>query len=112
MKHHASGLVPLSENRDIRVLESSELLPVPLALPLELFGDFLLENKCLEGVVALLLSAGKADRQASVIVLLLVNQATEAAVLALVVLNLDLEILSFLGERLGKGLEFEELLDC
>jgi hypothetical protein len=39
----------------------------------------------------------------------LVNEASKAAVLALVVLNLDLEVLCLLGELLGKRLELEEL---
>jgi hypothetical protein len=91
------------------VLQRAELLPVPLALPLELLGNLLLENKRLEGIVTLLLSARKADREPGVVVLLLVEKTCQTAVLALVGLNLDLEVLRLLGEGVGKGLEFKEL---
>jgi hypothetical protein len=110
VQHNAASFVTLPENRDIGVLESGELFPVPLTLPLELLGNFLLKNKCLEGIIALLLGTGKTDGQASIVVLLLVDKATQTAVLALVVLNLDLEILGLLGECLSKCLELEELL--
>jgi hypothetical protein len=110
VQHNATSFVALSEDRNIGVLESSKLFPVPLTLALKLFGNLLLKNKCLEGIISLLLGAGKTDRQAGIVVLLLVDKTTQAAVLALVVLNLDLEILRLLGECLSKGLEFEELL--
>ncbi len=45
VQHNAAGLVALTENGDIGVLESCELLPVPLTLPLEFFGNLLLQNK-------------------------------------------------------------------
>lgn len=109
VQHNAAGFVALAKDGDVGVLEGGELLPVPLALALKLLSNLLLENKGLEGVVALLLCAGEADREASIVILLLVNKTTEAAVLALVVLDLDLEILRLLGEGLGEGLEFEEL---
>jgi len=57
----------------------------------------------------LLLSAGETDGQACGVVLLLVDKGPKTAVLALVILNLDLEILRLLGELLGKDLELEEL---
>ena len=57
----------------------------------------------------MLLGARKAGGKASRIVLLLVDEASKTSVLALVILNLDLEILSLLRELLCKCLEFEEL---
>jgi len=109
VEHHAAGLVALAQNSSVGMLESSQLLLVPLALALELLRDLLLEDESLESVVALLLRTGKTDRHASIVVLLLVEQASKTAVLPLVVLDLDLEVLGLLGELLGKGLEFEEL---
>jgi hypothetical protein len=91
------------------VLQRAELLPVPLALPLELLGELLLENKRFEGIVTLLLGTREADREPGVVVLLLVEETCQTAVLALVGLNLDLEVLRLLGEGVGKGLEFKEL---
>jgi hypothetical protein len=91
------------------VLQSVELLPVPLALPLELLGNLLLENQGLKGVVTLLLSTSEADRKPGRVVLLLVDETSQAAVFALVALDLDLKVLSLLGEGVGKRLEFEEL---
>lgn len=110
MQHNTASFVALPENRDIRMLESSELFPVPLTLPLKFFCNFLLENKCFEGIVSLLLGAGETDRQASVVVLLLVDETTQTTVLTLVILDLDLEILRLFGEGLSKGLEFKELV--
>lgn len=109
VQHDAARLVALPGNRDVGVLKRVELLPVPLALPLELLGDLLLENERLERVVALLLGSGEADRQPRGVVLLLVEEAAQAAVLALVAFDLDLEVLRLLGEGVGEGLEFEEL---
>ncbi|KAH6610285.1 hypothetical protein Trco_000305 [Trichoderma cornu-damae] len=106
----AASLVALAHDGGVGVVELSKLLLVPLALPLELLGNLLLQNEGLEGVVALLLRAGEAGRQAAVVLLLLVDEGGEAAVLALVALDLDLEVLGLLGELLGKGLELEELL--
>lgn len=58
MQHHSLCLVPLAENGDVRVLQRRQFFNVPLPLALELLGDLLLENKSLECIVALLLSAG------------------------------------------------------
>jgi hypothetical protein len=91
------------------VLQRRELLLIPLALTLKLFSNLLLENECLKRIVTLLLGASKTNRYASGIVLLLVDEATKAAVLTLVVLDLNLEVLRFLGKLLGEGLELEEL---
>ncbi len=109
VQHDAAGLVALPRDRHVGVLERVELLPVPLALALQLLGDLLLQDERLEGVVALLLRAGKADREPGRVVLLLVQEAAQTAVLALVPFDLDLEVLRLLGEGVGKGLEFEEL---
>lgn len=110
VQDNPASLVTLSEDGDVGVLELRQLLLVALALTLKLLSNLLLEDKSLESVVTLLLSASKTDRQAGVVVLLLVNEAGKTAVLPLVGLNLDLEILGLLGELLSKGLELEELL--
>jgi hypothetical protein len=109
VQHDAAGLVALPRDRDVGVLQRVELLAVPLTLALQLLGNLLLQNKSLEGVVALLLGAGKAGSQPGGVVLLLVEETGQTAVLALVALDLDLEILRLLGEGVGKRLEFEEL---
>ena len=59
----------------------------------------------------MLLGAREASSKTSRIILLLVNETSKASVLALVVLDLDLEILGLLGELFGERLELEELLD-
>lgn len=109
VQDHAAGLVALPDDGHVGVLQSVELLPVPLALPLQLFRNLLLEHKRLQGVVTLLLGARQAVRQPRSVLLLLVKEAPKAPVLALVALNLDLELLSLLGECIGKCLELEEL---
>ena len=109
VQHDAAGLVALPRDRHVGVLQRVELLPVPLALALQLLGDLLLQDKRLEGVVALLLRAGQADREPRGVVLLLVEETRQAAVLALVPFDLDLEVLRLLGQGVGEGLEFEEL---
>jgi len=101
--HHRSHL------EIIHIQDPPLVLLVPLAFPLKLLGNFLLKDQSFQGIVTLLLSARQASREASSIILLLVDEAGEASVLTLVILNLDLEILSLLGELLGKCLEFEEL---
>jgi hypothetical protein len=109
VQNHATGLVPLPSDGHVGVLQSVELLPVPLALPLELLGNLLLQDKGLEGVVTLLLGTSKTDRKPGSVVLLLVDETSQAAILALVALDLDLEVLRLLSEGVGKRLEFEEL---
>ena len=109
VEHHAAGLVALAGQRDVGVLEGRHLLLVALALALELLGNFLLEHQRLERIVALLLGAGQAYRQPGIVVLLLVDEPGQAAVLALVRFDLDLEVLGLLGKLLGEGLELEEL---
>jgi len=109
VQHHAAGLVALPGQGDVGVLEGGHLLLVALALALELLGNLLLEHQRLERVVALLLGAGQAVGEARIVVLLLVDETGQAAVLALVRLDLDLEVLRLLGELLGESLEFEEL---
>ena len=109
VKHNTASLITLPQDRDIRMLESSKFFPVPLAFALELFGNLLLENKCLEGIISLLLSPGETDGQASIVILLLINETAKTSVLTLVCLNLDLEVLCFFREGLSEGLKFEEL---
>lgn len=105
----ATGLVALAHDSHVRVLHSSKLLLVPLALALKLLSNLLLENKSLKCVITLLLSSSEANRHACGVILLLVNEAAQATVLPLVALDLDLEVLGLLRKGLGKGLEFEEL---
>ena len=109
MQNDAASLITLPHNCDIRVLKSSELLLVPLALPLELLSNLLLQNKSLESIVTLLLSACKTNRKTSVVILLLVDKARQTTVLTLGVINLDLEVLGLLGKGFRKCLELEKL---
>jgi hypothetical protein len=109
MQDNTAGLVALPEDCDIGVLKGGEFLLVPLPLALELLGDLLLEHQSLEGIVALLLRSAEADSEAGVVVLLLVEEAGQAPVFALVALDLDLEVLRLLGKLFGEGLELEEL---
>ena len=111
VENNTLSLISLAEYGDIGVLKGSKLLLVAFPLTLEFLGNFLLENKSLESIVTLLLSSRKTSGQASGIILLLVNETSKASVLALVVLDLDLEILGLLGELFGERLELEELLD-
>ena len=110
VQDHILGLVALAGERGVGVLQGGEFLLVALALALEFLGDLLLENEGLEGIVALLLGARQAEGETGKVVLLLVNETRQAAVLALVGLDLDLELRGLLGELLSKGLELEELL--
>lgn len=109
MENNALSFITLSQDGSVSVLESRQLLLVALALTLKFLGNLLLEDKGLESIVTLLLGSGEACGKASCIVLLLVDEASEASILTLVVLNLDLEVLSLLGELFGESLEFEEL---
>jgi hypothetical protein len=103
------GLFPLADDVLVGLLERDQLLLVALPLALELLGNLLLEDKRLQGVVALLLGARETDAEAGGVVLLLVDERREAAILPLVGLDLDLELLRLLGELLGKCLELEKL---
>ena len=105
----ALGFVALAEDGGVGVLEGGEVFLVAFAFAFELFGDFLLEDEGFESVVALLFGAGEADSEAGGVVLLLFDEGGQTAVLALVVFDLDFEVLSLLGELFGECLEFEEL---
>lgn len=109
VQDHALGFVPLAQDRDVGVLERAELFLVALAFALELLGDFLLQDERFEGVVSLLFGAGEACCDACCVVLLLVDEACETSVFALVSLDLDLEVLGLLRELFGECLELEEL---
>lgn len=103
-------LVTLANNGDVGLLKSRKFLLVSLALTLELLGNLLLEHKCFQSIVTLLLSTRQASSEALSIVLLLIDETSKTSVFTLVVLNLNLEILSLFGKLFGKGLEFEELV--
>lgn len=109
VENHSLGLIALAENCGICVLESGELFLIALALSLELFGNVLLEDKSLESIVALLLRAVETLIEASSIVLLLLDEGCEAAVLAFVSLDSDFELLCLFGKLFRESLEFEEL---
>lgn len=109
VQNHTSGLVALAENGRVCVLESGEFLLVALTFSLELFSDVLLEDKCFESIVALLLRNAEALGEASGVVFLLLDERCEATILALMSLDLDFELLCLFGELFGESLEFEEL---
>ena len=110
VKHNTLRFVSLAHDGAVSVLQCSKLLLVLLPLTLELLSDLLLKHKRFESIITLLLSTRQSDSKPCGIVLLLIDETGEAAVLTLVVLNFDLEILGFLGELLGESLELEELL--
>lgn len=112
VKYNTLGLVTLSEDSRVGMLKSRQFFLVALAFTLELFGNLLLQDKSLESIVTLFLSAREAGVEASGIILLLVDETSETSVLTFVVLNLDLEILSLFGKLLSERLEFEELAKC
>ena len=109
VEHDALGFVALADDGSIGMLKGGKFFLVTLAFAFELFGNLLLENKSFKGVVALLFRARKADSEACSVVLLLLDERREAAVLTFMVFDLDFEVLSLFGELLGKRLEFEEL---
>lgn len=110
MKNNPLSLIALAENSDVSMLKSSKFFLVAFPFTLELLGDLLLEYESLESIVTLFLRSSKASSQTSRVILLLIDETREASVLAFVVLDLDLEILSLFGKLLGKRLEFEELI--
>src|SRR5215469_11673952 len=110
MQNDTLSLVPLADDCSVSMLESSKLLLVSLPLAFELFGNFLLENKCFEGIITLLLGTRQPDSETSGVILLLVDEIRKTTILPLVVLNLNLEVLCLLGELLSKRLKLEELL--
>jgi len=110
VKDNSASLITLSHDGHVSVLKLGKLLLVPLALTLKLLSNLLLKDKSLESVITLLLGSSEAHREASVVILLLINETSKTTVLPLVCVDLDLEILGLLGEGLSEGLELEELL--
>jgi hypothetical protein len=110
MQNNTLCLIPLSENGDIGMLKSRELLLVALPLTLKFLGNLLLKNKSFQSIITLLLGSREASRKTSRVILLLINETGETSVLPLVGLDFDLEILSLFGELLSESLEFEELM--
>jgi hypothetical protein len=109
VQNNTLSLITLSEDCEVSVLKCGELFLVALPLTLKFFSNFLLQNKSLQSIVSLFLSTRKADSETSSIILLLVNERSEAAIFAFMVLNLNFKILGLLCELFGEGLEFEEL---
>lgn len=109
VQNHPLGLIALPGERSVGVLQGGKLLLIALPLTLKLLGNLLLQHKRLQGVITLLLGARQTECETCHVVLLLVNEATEAAVLSLVVLDLDFELSGLLRELLCEGLELEEL---
>ena len=109
MKNHTLSLITLAENGGVGVLEGRKLLLVAFTLTLKFLSDLLLEDESFKCIVTLLLGPREAGSKAGCIILLLVNEACEASVLTLVILDLNLEVLSLLRELFGESLEFEEL---
>ena len=109
MKNHTSRLIALAENGGIGVLQSCEFFLVAFALSLELFGNVLLEDKCFESIITLLLCAIETLVKSSSVILLLLDESREATILAFVSLNSDFELLCLFGKLFSESLEFEEL---
>lgn len=111
VQDHALGLISLPCHVDIGVLKSGQLLLVALTLALKFLSNFLLKDKSLQCIVTLLLGSSKTVGKTSGVISLLLDESRESAVLALVILNLNLEVLSLLSKLLGKRLELEKLYD-
>src|SRR5271163_43678 len=109
VQNNTLSLITLSEDSEVSVLQCRELFLVALPLPFEFFSNFLLQNKSFKSIITLFLSTRKANSETGSIILLLINERSEAAIFAFVVLNFNLKILGLLCELFGKGLEFEEL---
>ncbi len=109
VENNALGFITLSKNGGVRMLEGCKFLLVALTFVLKILSNFLLENEGLKGIITLLLGARETSSKARCFILLLIDESSEATVLAFVILNLDLEILSFFGELLSESLEFEKL---
>jgi hypothetical protein len=109
VENNALSFVTLSDNGDVGMLKSRELLLVPLPFTLKFLSNFLLEDKSLKSIVTLFLSSRETSRKTSSVILLLIDETCEASILTLVVLDLDLEILGLFGELFSESLEFEEL---
>jgi hypothetical protein len=109
MQDNAACLITLSRECDISMLQRRELFLVALPFTLQLLSNLLLEHKGLQSVVTLLLSASQTNRETCRIILLLINESPKTTIFTLVILNLDLEVLSFLGKLLREDLEFEKL---
>lgn len=86
-----------------------EFLLVLLAVTLEFFGDFLLHDEGLEGVVALLFGARELRRELAGFGFVLLDELGKTVIFLLVLLNFGLEVRGLLGELRGKGLEFLKL---
>jgi hypothetical protein len=97
MDHHSLGLLSLADDVLVGLLQRHDLLLVPLAFTLQLLGNLLLENQGRQRIVALFLGARKTKRDACGVVLVLVDEPGKTAILTLVGLDLDLELLGFLG---------------
>ena len=109
VEDNALCLVSLPGELAIGMLKSCNLLAISGTLLLEVFGDTLLQDESLESVVSLSLDARKSEGETSGIVLLLIDETSESAVLALVRLDLDTKLGKLLVERLDKCLELLEL---
>lgn len=109
MENNTLCFIALAKNSTVGVLQRRKLLLVAFALALKFLGNLLLENQCFEGIVTLLLCARETCGEARRIILLLINEDIKASVFTLVVLDLDLKILSLLGQLFSESLEFEEL---
>jgi len=109
VEYNALSFVTLSDDGNIGMLKCRKLLLVPLPFTLKLFSNFLLKDKSFKSIVTLLLSPRETSSKTSSVILLLINETSEASVLTLVILDLDLEVLGFFGELFSESLEFEEL---
>jgi hypothetical protein len=83
VQNHTASLVTLSEDGDVGVLKLGKLLLVSLALTLKLLSNLLLKHKGLKSIITLLLGASETNGKTSVVILLLIDEATKAAVLPL-----------------------------
>lgn len=109
VEHHALRFVALAENSGVGVLQSGEFFLVALSFAFELLRNLLLQYERFQSVVSLLFGARETHCETGSVVPLLLDEVRQTSVLAFVVLDLDFEVLSLLGELLCERLEFEEL---
>jgi len=109
VQNYSLCLVTLPGQGLCGMLQCSQLILIPSSLSLKVFSNSLLKDKRFHGLISLSFGPGQSKSEAGSIVLLLIDEGSKAAVLALVRFNLDLKFRDLLGKLVHKCLEFEEL---
>jgi len=110
VQHHTLGIISLTGDTGLVLLQRGQLFLVALTFALEFRASLLLHCERLESVITLLRGADKAVVEAICVGALLLNERRKTSVLALVVLDRALESLTLASKILNCRLELEELL--